>query len=85
MILLCGTWYGRVGVWVFVLWWDELCDGFNNTFSTGRSSRKVDFFDWICQKNRSVEKSVLIAEKLSFDCVRKKPRFSLQPKREVFD
>ena len=23
-----GSWYGCVGVWVCVLWWDEQCDGF---------------------------------------------------------
>ena len=25
-----GTWYGCVGVWVCVWWWDELFDGFKN-------------------------------------------------------
>ena len=29
IILMCGTWYGCVSVWVCVLWWDERFDGFN--------------------------------------------------------
>ena len=44
MILMCGTWYGCVGVWVCVLWWDERCDGLKKrvqNISTGLG------FDWI--------------------------------------
>ena len=26
LVWVCGTWYGRVGVWVCVLWCDERCD-----------------------------------------------------------
>ena len=37
MVLLCGTWYGCVGVWVCIWWWDERCDGLKK--------QAYDFFD----------------------------------------
>ena len=71
-MILCGTWYGHVGVWVRVLWWDERCDWFKNTLLT-------DFFDRHSRKGekKSTEFASRIAQsknveskKLFFDRVR---------------
>ena len=78
MILLCGTWYGCVGVWVCVLGLDEQCDRFKKqvqTFST-------EFFDcWKIQSKKSSlttrsasrnSQSKKVESKKPFsDCVRK--------------
>ena len=53
--------------------------GSNNrckTFSTGRSSRKLDFFDWIPQSeirspSRKTQSKKVESTKPFFDCVRK--------------
>ena len=44
MILQCGAWYGCVGVWVCVWWWDERCDRFN---------KRVKLFRLNCQSKES--------------------------------
>ena len=53
LVWVCGTWYGCVGVWVCVLWWDDRCDGLKKTSEklfqlnfplTDRSSRKSQVF-----------------------------------------
>ena len=80
MILLCGTWYGCVGVWVCALWWDERCDGFKNqvlTFST-------EFFDWQIQSKKSIFRLDLPVEKVHFSTgstSRKKQSKNVEPKK----
>ena len=58
-----------MGVWACacVLWWDERCDGFKNSYSTFSPGRSCDFFDWICQSNHPVEK--VESKMIFFDCV----------------
>ena len=80
MILLCGTWYGCAGVWVYVLWWDGRCDGFKircKTFSTGRSSRKSFSTG---SPSRKTQWKKVESKKPFFDCVRK-PELGFSRKR----
>ena len=92
MTLLCGTWYGCVGVWVCVLWWDKRCDGLkkqvNNSFDCVfrliDPVEKVKLFDWIPQSENSVEK-IGVGKALFRLYTCKKARFGLQSKTAVFD
>ena len=71
MVLPCGTWYGCVGVWVCVWWWDERCDGSKN------KCKKfwTEFFDWQIQPKKSTFSTRSPSRKIPFstnksDCVR---------------
>ena len=58
------------------------CQTFSTEFSTGGSSRKVKFFDWIRQSEFSVEKRLF---RLNLFRLLKKARFQVQSKKAVFD